>query len=223
MTKLFCSFLCLLLLQAVPSFGQEKLSISATVTPLYVHTAYNRLYLFPDSDGQVVEPVYLPGPIGTVGYSAGLTGYYTYAPGWSVSAGIWYRYLPTRVARLPIAGEGNTVIRNRGIRIPLMINCRSSTKQLSPYYTLALLVDIPFSSRVIAEREDLPTQKLRLNPDPGPIFNAMIGAGAVYQIDANLALTAQPTLTYRLGRFGGSHTDKRTYELGLQTQLIYTF
>ncbi|GAB3881692.1 PorT family protein [Spirosoma agri] len=223
MTKPLYSLLCLCLLQAVSSFGQGKLSVSAAITPLYVNTAYSRFYLYPDSDGAIVEPIYMNGTVGSVGYVAGATAYYTYAPGWSVAAGIWYRYLPTQVARSPLAGEGTTSIRSRAIRIPLMLNFRSSAKKLSPYYTLGVLIDIPFSSRVVAVRDDMPTQKLRLSPDPGPQFSAMIGAGAVYQIDPTLALTVQPTATYRLGRFGGSHTDKRTYELGLQTQLIYSF
>ncbi|MCK8493597.1 PorT family protein [Spirosoma sp. RP8] len=223
MTRLFYSLLFLFVVQAVSVFGQEKLSVSATVTPLYVHTAYKNVYLYPNSDGQVVEPVFLNGAMGSVGYSAGVTVYYTYAPGWSVAGGLHYRYLPTRTDRLPLAGEGTTMVRSRAIRIPLSINYRSSTKKLSPYYTLAALVDFPFSSRVLAVRDDLPTQKLRLNADAGPVFNIMLGAGAVYQLNPTLALTAQPTITYRLGRFGGSHTENRTYELGLQTQLIYTF
>lgn len=224
MTHSFFSLLCLLILPSL-ALGQETFSVSATIHPVYVNTAYDRLYLFPESDGQVVDPVFLDGNKGAFGYSAGLTVYYTYAPGWSVAAGIWYRQLATHTARLALAGEGTTSIRNRSLRIPILVNYRSSPKRLSPYYSLGLLTDIPFTARVVASKAGEPMQHLRLNAPAGPVFSALAGAGAVYQVDRNVALTLQPTATYKIGRFGGALTDNRyrTFELGLLTQLIYTF
>ncbi|WP_338876415.1 PorT family protein [Spirosoma sp. SC4-14] len=205
------------------AFGQEKLSVSATIAPLFTHTAYDRLYLFPDSDGQVVDPVFLDGSTGSFGYSAGVTVYYTYAPGWSVATGLWYQYQVIKTDRLALAGVGQTSLRNRSFRIPILLNYRSSERKISPYYSFGPLIDFPASSRVIAHREGESTQHLRLSSESGPIFSLLLGAGALYQLNTHVALTAQPTFTYHLGRFGGAHTNFRTYELGLLTQLIYTF
>ena len=213
----------LLVLPLSPAFGQKKLAVSAMLSPLYVNTTYNRLYLFPDSDGQLVEPVYLNGHRGSAGYLAGLTVHYAYRQGWSVATGIAYRAVTIGQSRPQ--GDGTTTIRSRAVRIPLSVNYRPSPKKLSPYYSLGLFVDIPMTSRVVVTRSGQPTQTLRLPADPGPVFNAMLGAGASYRLSSRFALTAQPTFTYKLGRLGGSLTDNRqkTYELGLLTQLIYMF
>jgi len=220
------SIFSLLLTVCIPYtwvFAQDKLSVSATFSPAFTHTAYNQFYLFPDSDGQVVDPVFLDGGKGSFGYSAGVTVYYTYTSGWSVATGLWYHYQAIKTDRLALAGAGTTSVHNRGLRIPILLNYRSSDNKLSPYYSFGPLIDFPLSARVIANREGESTQHLRLAAESGPIFSVLLGAGGVYQINSKIALTVQPTFTYHLGRLGGARTNFRTYELGLQTQLIYTF
>lgn len=204
-------------------FGQQNLSVSATMAPTYSHTFYKSRFFFPNSDGQVVEPIYMSGKRWAPGYSGGVSILYTYAPGWSVASGIWYQQLTTRQARQTAAGDGTTTVRNRSIRIPLLLNYASSTKRLSPYFSLGFLTDIPLSARVIVVRTGESTQNLTLANSTRPVFNFMLGAGAKYQLSRRYTLMAQPVWTYQLGQLGGASTDNPSYELSLLTQLAYSF
>lgn len=204
-------------------FGQQKLSVSATVVPTYSHTSYKSRFFYPNSDGQVVEPIYMDGKRWAPGYSAGLSVLYNYAPGWSVASGIWYQQLTTRQARQTAAGDGTTTVHNRAIRIPILLNYASSTKRLSPYFSLGLLTDIPLSARVVVVRAAESTQNLVLESSRSPVFNLMLGAGAKYQLSRRYTLTAQPAWTYQLGQLGGANTDNPTFELSLLTQIAYSF
>lgn len=222
MKHLFCliGFLALLTTVAV---GQHKWAISATATPLYEQANYRRLYLYPDSDGQIVEPVFLSGKRSAWGYEAGLTLRYTYAPGWSVGTGVWYRQLTLRQGRPVDAGEGTTAVRSRAVRVPLLLNYQYSTKRLSPYFSAGVLLDFSMASRVVVTRDGESTQRLRLGTSLGPVFHALLGAGAQYRVNSRYSFIVQPVGTYNLGRFGGSYDNNPAYELSLLTQVVYTF
>lgn len=216
--------LCLgLLLLLIPVFSaaQRSLSVSASVTPTTERVSYARRMFYPTSNGQLVEPIYINSAYWWTGVQAGASVQYTYAPGWSVSTGVWYRQLAVRQTRFQ--SEGTTTIRSRTVRVPVLLTFQSSPKRLSPYFSLGTLVDIPMSSRVIVRRTDQPTQRLWLDTEPGPYFHLLAGAGARYQLTKRYALVAQPMLTYNLGRFGGIRTHNPSFEFGLQTQVSYTF
>ena len=217
---LYVALFCVL---ATVAFGQRTVSISATVAPTLVRTNYNRTYLYPDSDGQIVEPIFLIGTVNAFGYLAGLGAHYTYAPGWSVAVGVWYSQASMRQVRPAAAGEGTTAVRNRTVRIPLLLSYQSSTQRLSPYFSLGLLLDFPFASRVVVTRSGQPTQRLRLTTDSGPVFQPLLGAGGRYQLGHRCALIVQPTWAYNLGRFGGARTYNSSYEVGVLTQVNYSF
>lgn len=204
-------------------FGQQKLSVSATVAPTYMHTLYKSRFFYPNSDGQIVEPIYMSGKRWAPGYSVGASVLYNYAPGWSVASGIWYQQMTTRQARQTAAGEGTTTVRNRAIRIPVLLNYASSTKRLSPYFSLGFLTDIPLPARVVVVRAGQSTQNLVLENSRRPVFNFMLGAGAKYQLSRRYTLLAQPVWTYQLGQLGGASSDNPSYELSLLTQLAYSF
>lgn len=211
----------LLFLSASPVTGQSRLSVTATVAPTIIRTNYNRTYLYPDSDGQVVEPVFISGTRNTAGYLAGLGAQYSYAPGWSISAGLWYSQSTMRQLRLPAAGEGTTTVRSRTLRVPLLLNYQPLARRLSPYVSLGLHLDFPFSSRVIVDRTGADTQRLRLGTESGPVFHPMVGAGGRYQFNNRCALIVQPVWAYNLGRFGGAQTYTSSYEVSLLAQLTY--
>ncbi|GAB3698511.1 hypothetical protein GCM10027592_23630 [Spirosoma flavus] len=204
-------------------FGQHKLTLSVASAPSYVHTAFSYRYLYPDSDGQIVEPIFMNGERWLPGIQAGLTATYTWEPGWSVSSGIWYHQLTTRQVRQAIAGNGRSTIRYRTIRVPVLLHFRMNQKRLSPYFSFGTFLDFPIPSRVIAEREGLPTQYLRLSADSGPIFHIMLGAGGQYRLNERLSLTLQPLASYKLGRFGGADTNDPSYEISMLAQIGYTF
>lgn len=224
MNRTLYALLSSLLLMAQPGRSQSGLSLSATVSPFYTQTRYDRQYLYPDSDGQVVEPIYLDGARGSTGYAAGLSLRYPYAPGWSVGTGVWYQQLAFRQARASAAGEGSTTVRSRTVRIPLLLNYQSAaSRRLSPYYSMGLLLDFPLMSRVVVTRGSDPTQRLRLQTEPGPVFWGMVGAGVSYRANPHFSVVVQPVATYKLGRFGGARTFVRTIEAGLLTQVQYAF
>ncbi len=221
--KLFFLSVLFCWLLAAWSFGQPKLSVSATVVPTLTYTAYKFRFLYPDSDGQIVEPVYLNGPRWASGYSAGLSVIYTYAPGWSVSSGIWYQQLTTRQARQAAAGEGMVTLRNRFIRLPLLLNYCASTKRLAPCFSFGLLTDIPVPSRVVVTRTGASTQHLRLETNSRPIFHLLLGAGVQYRLNARYLLMAHPAWTYRFGQLGGASINDPSFGISLLTQVAYVF
>ncbi|MVM32782.1 PorT family protein [Spirosoma sp. HMF4905] len=223
MNRSFLLLVAFLLFSMTLSWSQQTLSISATLLPTFSHTYYTNRYLYPESDGQIVEPVYLSGSRWATGYSAGVSVAYNYTPGWSVSSGVWFQQLSLRQARQPIAGPGTVVLHNRVIRFPLLLNYYSSAQRLSPYFSLGLFVDLPITSRVVVTRTGESTQYLRLLSTPRPIFHGLLGAGARYKLTNRYTLMAQPVWIYKFGQLGGATTYDSSFELSLLTQLAYTF
>ncbi|MFD2569242.1 PorT family protein [Spirosoma soli] len=223
MIKKRYAFLFLFFLTCFAAFGQKKLSLSATVAPAFTNISYNNRYFYPESDGQIVEPVYLNGKKWATGFITGLTVQYTYAPGWSVATGVWYVQQTIRQPRLAAAGEGTMSIRNRALRVPILLNYRSSTERLSPYFTIGLAIDFPFVTRVIADRSGEPTQNLRLGTARSPLFQPVFGAGAQYQLTPRYQLMLQPIWTYNLGRFSSTDSRNPSNELSLLAQITYSF
>ncbi|MDB5240590.1 MAG: hypothetical protein JWP57_1215 [Spirosoma sp.] len=220
MVKKWSVALCCLITSVAT--GQHTVSVQVTVAPTWVHTSYNRTYLYPESDGQVVEPVFLAGSVFTVGYTTGVTAHYTYAPGWSVAMGAWYSQTSLRQVRSVAAGEGTTVVRSRTVRLPFLLDYQPLTRSLSPYFSLGLLLDFPLTGRVVVTRSGQPTQHLRLGVGSGPVFQPTLGAGVRYQLSPRCAVTVQPIGSYNLGRFGGSQTDNSAYDVSVLAQLTYS-
>lgn len=213
----------LLLFSVTCSRGQPTLSVSITGSPTFSRTVYRYRYFYPESDGQVVEPVYVNGPRWATGYSAGLSVRYEYTPGWSVSSGIWYESVSFRQARQPSAGEGTVTLRNRAVRFPILLNYALSSKRLSPYFSLGFLVDLPLTGLVVVTRGAEPTQSLRLKTAPRPVFQGILGAGLQYKLTNRYTLLAQPIWTYTFGQLGGASTDDPAFELSFLTQIGYSF
>ncbi|SOD80357.1 porin family protein [Spirosoma fluviale] len=223
MSRNLLFLLTLVWLPTALCMGQRKLSISATVTPTLSHTNYIHRYYYPNSDGQIVEPVYVNGIRWATGYSAGVSVLYEYVPGWSVSSGIMFQQLTTRQARPTTAGDGTTSIHNRAIRVPLLLNYASSTKPLSPYFSFGLLTDVPLPSRVVVNRTGQSTQYLKLETSTRPILHLLLGVGGQYQINKRYTVMAQPIWTYKFGQLGGASAYNSSFEVSLLTQLAYTF
>ncbi|MBD2755633.1 outer membrane beta-barrel protein [Spirosoma sp. BT704] len=212
------------ILSATQVCGQRNLSVSVTLSPTLAHTNYGNRYFYPESDGQVVEPVYVNGSRWAFGPSVGLSVLYTYAPGWSVSSGIWFQQVAIRQSRQPLAGEGSVTLRKRVFRVPLLLNYYANQQRLSPYFSFGLLTDFPLTSRVLVTRAGESTQNLRLVPlNASPVFHLLLGAGIRYKLTDQYTFMAQPVWTYNFGQLGGSRTHDPSFELSLQTQLAYTF
>ena len=222
MNKYLSVLLLFLLLTSRPGWSQRKFALSATVSPTFSRIYYNYRYFYPESDGQIVEPVYLNSRRWLSGYTAGVSVLYTYAPGWSVSSGVWFEQLTIRQDRQPAAGTGVITLHNRVIRLPAYLNYASSDKRLSPYFSLGSLIDLPVTSRMVVQRDGESTQYLRLKTPLKPTFHLAIGAGVRYTFTKQIALITQPTWVYKLGQFGGSSTHDSSFELSLLTHVVCT-
>ena len=223
MIKKLSFLVALALFASTFSWGQPTLSVSATGSPTFSRTVYRYRYFYPESDGQVVEPVYVNGPRWAKGYTAGVSVRYEYTPGWSVSSGFWYESVSFRQARQPSAGEGTVTLRNRAVRVPILLNYALSTKRLSPYFSLGFLVGIPLTGRVVVTRETEPTQNLRLKTAARPVFQGIVAAGVQYKLTNRYTLLAQPAWLYTLGQLGAASTNDSTIDLSLLTQVVYSF
>ena len=206
------------------AWSQRTLSISATLTPALAHTQYQQRFFYPESDGQIVEPVFLDGGHWATGYGAGLSILYTYAPGWSVSLGLWHEQVTTRQARQPLAGEGMIAVQSRFLRVPLRLNYTFSTRRLSPYFSAGILTDFPVTSRVVVTRVSESTQRLRLYPlITRPIFQGLLGVGVQYKLGGHYTCIAQPIWTYSFGQFGMARFHDTSFAFSLLTQVAYQF
>ena len=223
MTRTLLLLLTLMLFPTTVSWGQQTVSVSAVVSPAVTHTVYASRYLYPESDGQIVEPVYLSGSWWAAGYLAGASVLYAFEPGWSFSSGIWFQQLSTRQPRQPAAGPGTSTLNNRIIRMPLLFNFESSTRRLSPYLSFGVFIDVPITARVVVRRDGESTQHLRLKRGSKPIFQGMLAAGVQYKLTNRCKLMAQPVWTYNFGQFGGANTHDPSFELILLTQVAYSF
>ncbi len=211
------------LLLALPfaSAAQRGWQMTIQISPLAEQTNYPRRVLYPNSNGQIVEPIYLSGRHWATGVQGGFTAQYGFEPGWSVSAGVGYRQFSTRQARF--GNDGTTTINSRAIRVPLLLNFQSSQNRLSPYFTVGTLFDFPLSSRVTVRGNDRPAQQLILDVNDGLAFYLMAGAGVKYQLSNRYALAMQPVVNFKAGQLGDTRSYDRAVEVGLQTQVSYSF
>ena len=223
MDRTLCLLLSLLIVPFALAYGQRKLSVSATASPTFSHTTYRFRYFYPESDGQIVEPVYLNGSRWATGFSAGVSVIRDYAPGWSYSSGIWFQQLTIRQERQPTAGEGTVALHKRVIRFPIQLNYYSSANRLAPFFSMGFLVDLPITSRVVVKRTGESTQYLRLLDKPRPIFLGLLGAGVRYKLTDRYTISAQPVWSYNFGQLGGASTRDKSFELSLLMQAAYAF
>ena len=204
--------------------GQNKFALSVSVAPVYNH-----------SDTHVTLPIADPVRLfpftefttkgNGLGYSLGLLGRYAFTPKWSALMGIWATH----------AVSGKTDISENGVlftdtyrynhpftnfyRLPLIINYQSSTRRLSPYFSVGAsldfrgktYVDLSGNGELVAVKFGKPV-----------VATSLIGAGAIYKLTHQLSLIAQPTLQYNLQPHSG-YSYYHSYQLSLQTQLLYQF
>lgn len=205
----------------ITSVAQRGWSVAVQVTPVAEQTNYPRRVFYPNSNGQVVEPIYLSGTRWATGVQGGILAQYDFSPGWSVGTGVGYRQFSTRQNRL--GNAGTTTINSRAIRVPVLLNFQSSTNRLSPYFTVGTLLDFPLASRVTVRPNDQAAQQLTLDAERGPVFYLMAGAGGKYRMNDHYALTVQPVLNYKVGRFGDGRSYNPAVEVGVQAQVLYSF
>jgi len=198
--------------------GQHRFSVSLSAAPVYTHT-----------DLSVIGPVTTPGSqpediVGRshgVGYSIGLLGHYNVTPKWSASVGLWATQTTSSTINLAANGDAYTVDYTNSrpfhytYKAPLMVNFRSSTKRLSPYFSAGASADFRSTSYTNINGTEVPVKFGK-----AVAFTPLLGAGIIYGLSDRLSLLAQPMLQYNLDAHP-SYSYYHLYQLSLQVQLKY--
>lgn len=197
----------LLLLLTLPSFGQGRFSVAPTYSFIYGHLDYR--FNQESSSYTVNGPSY--------GSTAGLTSRYHITPKLDVSVGLLYNKITDyrrSESNSALGTPGNyTYVSKRStdtrtsdhFQFPVLINYATSSNRLSPYLSVGALFDYQLGQF-----------------DQGTIkTSGLVAAGIKYRINPNLSLVVQPTGSYL---FEKNFAQKfRSYQVGLQTQLVWRF
>lgn len=197
----------LLLLLTFPALGQGRFSVAPTYSFIYGHLDYR--FSRESSSFAVNGPSY--------GSAAGLTSRYHITPKLDVSVGLLYSKITEyrrSESNSTLGSPGNyTYVSSRStdtrtsdhFRFPVLINYTTSSNRLSPYFSVGALFDYQlgqFDQRTIKT-------------------SGLVAAGIKYRINPGLSLVVQPTGSYL---FEKSFAQRfLSYQLGLQTQLVWRF
>jgi hypothetical protein len=192
MKNLF-TFLLFISLPALTAQAQKRVSFSPTVWFNYGTYTYQLRYLYPMNDA-----LSLSGNVSNRSY--GLTARYHIDSRLDVSAGLLYSE--------ESQNGGGRRFNNSYVRLPVLVNYRSSAKRLSPYMSLGASL----------------SNEMQFSNNGGIKTNALVGLGANYRFTNKLSLLLQPTASYLVNRPKGQNItfDKYYfYQVGLQTQLVW--
>lgn len=204
------------------AFGQGRFSVAPTVSPGYRNLNY--VGQIPSLDAR------LSGSSSGQIFSAGLTAHYALNQRWSVSVGLLYHRFnsddksestsPTALIRIA------RTVAYENLQLPVLINYTASTRRLSPYLSAGVLVNYTFRSTFTGAINGVMTtirNDRKLDDPRAVLVQPMIGIGAQYRFTPAISLIVQPTAAYELGSPDEYYTTFQNYQLGLQTQLKFTF
>jgi hypothetical protein len=212
---LFALFVSLLV--ATTTVGQGRFSIAPTLAPTYHYS--NWASQFENKDASI-------GSESTTGISAGLTASYAFTPKWSLSAGFLYNRSSGNSRFDNFMNISTQARQTESLQLPLLLNYTSSTRRLSPYFSVGLLANYTYRT---TNPNTMVSTYHRIDEGTVSTFSlyGMAGMGVSYRVTPKLTLIVQPTAAYRLnGPSKGypiSYTRWNEYLYGLQTQLKYTF
>lgn len=108
-----------------------------------------------------------------------------------------------------------STLTNHQFQVPLLVQYQLTDKRLTPYFSAGLMLE-KTKYYVLSQRS--PAQSIVLIDAPtDPQLKYLLGAGMRYQFNEQLAGTMQPTFV--CGTRSGTHS----YQLSLQTQLMFQF
>ncbi|QHV99016.1 PorT family protein [Spirosoma endbachense] len=206
------------------TFGQSRFAVAVNLAPIYAHTDYKLDLPFPDLNTQLPTTV-VTSASHALNYMLGLSARYSFSPKWSASTGIWATHGLDGTSHIDINGISTQLPYRyshpftNAYKVPLLVNYQSSTKRLSPYFSLGASLDFRSISYVDLDGtgEEVPVKfgkALAITP--------LIGIGAIYQLNNHLLLIAQPTMQYNLQDHSG-YSYYHSYQIGLQMQLMHLF
>lgn len=196
MKSIFLSLGGLLLFSSM-TVGQGRYSIAPTTGFDYSNYSYQ---IFRIRDGSLAD---------VQGYgsssSVGLTVRYHIDTKWAVSFGLLYNRVNSAVQGPQLT---TTAFSGDKILFPVLANYRSSTKRLSPYFSLGPL---------FSKNKSVGNEPIKLN--------GLLGLGLDYRIKPTYSFLLQPTMSYLLSKPTSTaiylFDNFRSYQFGIQAQLIW--
>jgi Outer membrane protein beta-barrel domain len=215
---------CVLVLAQTSVAAQSRISVGITAAPVVNYSNIRQHILLPDytnPGGQPIDNV-LGSRSTTGGYVVGTSIQYNFTPAWSIASGFWL-YQTRRTGTFPFTpGNLPSRIISNTFQVPLLLNYRSGTRRLSPYFSVGV-VGSSNRSTLFKPVEGTAFSKTRV------VFNrkavtiqALVGAGVAYRITPHVSVTVQPLLIWHF-RPSGNYDHYTAYQVNGQTQLLYTF
>ncbi|MVM28998.1 outer membrane beta-barrel protein [Spirosoma sp. HMF4905] len=206
-----------------PVFGQSRFSLAVSLGYAYGHSDSKQIAPIPDPIAQLPTTEIITSSHSS-GYSFGLLARYAFSPKWSVNAGISAGqalsvkgYLSENGNKIPV-NYTNTHRDEFAYSVPLQINYQSSTKRLSPYFSVGASLGFRTKSYV-----DLGNgQEVAVKFGKPVIITPGVGIGVIYRLSEHCSLIAQPGFSYNV-QAHPNYEYYHAYSVGLNTQLMYTF
>ncbi|GAB4027919.1 hypothetical protein [Spirosoma gilvum] len=202
-----------------PAFAQSRFAVSAQLAPVYAH-ADSKI----TAGGGAPVSEFIINSNG-LSYSLGINARYAFSPKWSITTGIWATHVAT--SKQDVVQDGNSyTVRyeynhpfSNFYKAPLLINYQSSTKRLSPYFSLGATFDFRGTSYVdLSGNGEYTAVKF----GKAVVVTPLVGIGALYNLTKHTALIVQPTLQYDI-ESRPAYTYYHSYQVSLQAQLLYRF
>lgn len=142
--------------------------------------------------------------------SLGLTARYQFTAQWDLSVGVLYSRNTNHI-QSPQGPYGEfSSFTSQGVRIPVLVSYRLTTHRLSPYFSTGAF----FTKSITFDEAPVKT-------------DGVVGIGLDYRFNSGLSLMLQPTASYSFSPPTNNtvyqFTNYSSYNLGVQTQLIWHF
>lgn len=205
---------------ATPLIAQNRFSVGITAAPVLSHSHSNVRLTVPDQTGQpATARLDLRSSIG--GFTAGVSVQYNFSPRWSLSTGLWFNQLRTTQPS-PFTPATRTRVISSGYQIPLLVNYRLSDRRLSPVVSAGALGYLRNNTRYKPLDGG---RDFRVKFGNSLNVQAIVGAGASYQLTPRWSLLVQPQLIWQFRPKGDDiigYDRYVSYQLQGQVQLAYT-
>lgn len=206
-----------------PVFGQSKFSVALRAGYSYGHSDSKQIAPIPDPVTQASSSEVVTSSHST-GYSFGLVVRYAFSPKWSVNAGIsagqalaTKGYFSQNGNEIPVSYT-NTHRDEFAYSIPIQVNYQSTTKRLSPYFTVGAALGFRAKSYV-----DLGNgQEVAVKIGKPVTITPGVGIGVIYRLNEHYSLIAQPGFSYNV-QDHSNYVYYHAYSVGLNAQIMYNF
>jgi len=219
--KTFVLGSCLLLASFGFGLAQHPLSVSVNLNPVYSRTRTAFDFPIAGTTSTFSDDF----SASDYGYSVGLGARYLFKSRWALSAAIGYNY-QDRVNRVNVGSPGTEEkirIKSYRLQVPVLLNYRSSSAKLSPYFSAGVVWNHLYRSRY----EIIPRSSSSVISGPSSRLahpnriGALVGAGIDYRLNTRLSVILQPYGMYQFNKLSADYSINRYFQLGLLAQVLY--